>query len=337
MDRPAVAVPGGPQARRGRRAAGLDRRAGRGGAGTGGRGDHHRRRHLDRPAPPRAVAGAARRSSACSASAPPSCAATRPAGCRSTSSTTCATPSSSGCSASTSPRTTACRPASSVSRASSDVALIQGLLSFLPIVLGNLVLLVVALVVMVILSPPLTAGGGADPAGDADRRPAAAHGRLPRDVGRPAARRRGGRRGRRGGDRRAGGQGVRAGGARAAPPGRLRRRPVPVADAADPPAGAVHADAAGHPRAGPGGGARLRRLAGDRGPDDARHASSRSRPTWCSWWRRCGCSPGCSRSASRPGPAASASSTCSTPSRSSSTAPTPARWRWPTASCASTA
>jgi ATP-binding cassette subfamily B protein len=44
-----------------------------------------------------------------------------------------------------------------VSRASSDVALIQGLLSFLPIVLGNLVLLVLALVVMVILSPPLTA------------------------------------------------------------------------------------------------------------------------------------------------------------------------------------
>jgi ATP-binding cassette, subfamily B, bacterial len=44
-----------------------------------------------------------------------------------------------------------------VSRASSDVALIQGLLSFLPIVLGNLVLLVLALVVMVILSPALTA------------------------------------------------------------------------------------------------------------------------------------------------------------------------------------
>lgn len=44
-----------------------------------------------------------------------------------------------------------------VSRASSDVTLIQGLLSFLPIVLGNLVLLVLALGVMLVLSPPLTA------------------------------------------------------------------------------------------------------------------------------------------------------------------------------------
>ncbi|HEY8545113.1 MAG TPA: ABC transporter ATP-binding protein [Acidimicrobiales bacterium] len=43
-----------------------------------------------------------------------------------------------------------------VSRSSSDVALIQGLLSFLPIMLGNLVLVVVALVVMAVLSPPLT-------------------------------------------------------------------------------------------------------------------------------------------------------------------------------------
>ncbi|HLM63446.1 MAG TPA: ABC transporter ATP-binding protein [Acidimicrobiales bacterium] len=43
-----------------------------------------------------------------------------------------------------------------VSRASSDVALIQGLLSFLPIMLGNALLVVLALVVMVVLSPPLT-------------------------------------------------------------------------------------------------------------------------------------------------------------------------------------
>ncbi|MEY2420268.1 MAG: ATP-binding cassette, subfamily bacterial [Acidimicrobiaceae bacterium] len=43
-----------------------------------------------------------------------------------------------------------------VSRANSDVGLLQGLLMFLPIMLGNVVLLVVALVVMVILSPPLT-------------------------------------------------------------------------------------------------------------------------------------------------------------------------------------
>ena len=43
-----------------------------------------------------------------------------------------------------------------VSRASSDVALIQGVLSFLPIMIGNALLLVIALVVMVVLSPPLT-------------------------------------------------------------------------------------------------------------------------------------------------------------------------------------
>ena len=43
-----------------------------------------------------------------------------------------------------------------VSRASTDLGLVQGLLAFLPIMLGNVVLLVVALVVMVILSPLLT-------------------------------------------------------------------------------------------------------------------------------------------------------------------------------------
>src|SRR6185295_306585 len=43
-----------------------------------------------------------------------------------------------------------------VSRASSDVGLIQGLLSFMPIMLGNLVLLVLALIIMMILSPALT-------------------------------------------------------------------------------------------------------------------------------------------------------------------------------------
>ena len=43
-----------------------------------------------------------------------------------------------------------------VSRASSDVALLQGLLSFLPIMSGNFVGLIVAFVVMMFLSPPLT-------------------------------------------------------------------------------------------------------------------------------------------------------------------------------------
>ncbi len=43
-----------------------------------------------------------------------------------------------------------------VSRASSDTALIQGLLTFLPIMLGNVVLLVVALIVMLATSAKLT-------------------------------------------------------------------------------------------------------------------------------------------------------------------------------------
>jgi len=43
-----------------------------------------------------------------------------------------------------------------VSRASSDLGLIQALLSFLPIMLGNAVMLILSLVIMAILSPPLT-------------------------------------------------------------------------------------------------------------------------------------------------------------------------------------
>jgi ATP-binding cassette subfamily B protein len=43
-----------------------------------------------------------------------------------------------------------------VSRASSDVGLLQGLLSFLPLMLGNLIMTIVAFVVMFVLSPPLT-------------------------------------------------------------------------------------------------------------------------------------------------------------------------------------
>jgi ATP-binding cassette subfamily B protein len=43
-----------------------------------------------------------------------------------------------------------------VSRASSDLALIQVLLSFLPLATGNVVLLVLSFVVMLVLSPPLT-------------------------------------------------------------------------------------------------------------------------------------------------------------------------------------
>ncbi|MDP9401922.1 MAG: ABC transporter ATP-binding protein/permease [Actinomycetota bacterium] len=43
-----------------------------------------------------------------------------------------------------------------VSRASSDVALVQGLLAFLPLTTGNVLLLVLSLVIMVVLSPLLT-------------------------------------------------------------------------------------------------------------------------------------------------------------------------------------
>ncbi|MGZ6910009.1 MAG: ABC transporter ATP-binding protein [Acidimicrobiia bacterium] len=43
-----------------------------------------------------------------------------------------------------------------VSRASSDLGLLQGLLAFLPIIVGNLVMLVLSVVVMLFLSPPLT-------------------------------------------------------------------------------------------------------------------------------------------------------------------------------------
>ena len=43
-----------------------------------------------------------------------------------------------------------------VSRAGSDVTLVQGLLAFLPLMSGNLVMLVVSLVIMAVLSPLLT-------------------------------------------------------------------------------------------------------------------------------------------------------------------------------------
>lgn len=43
-----------------------------------------------------------------------------------------------------------------VSRSSSDLAIVQGLLAFLPIIVGNLVMLVVSLVIMTVLSPLLT-------------------------------------------------------------------------------------------------------------------------------------------------------------------------------------
>src|SRR5664279_624917 len=43
-----------------------------------------------------------------------------------------------------------------VSRAGSDIMLIQGLLQFLPIVIGNIIMFVISLGIMLYLSPPLT-------------------------------------------------------------------------------------------------------------------------------------------------------------------------------------
>ena len=81
------------------------------------------------------------------------------------------------------------------------------------------------------------------------------------------------------------------------------------------------------PALGPGRRARARRVAGDPGRDQRSARSSPSRPTSCSSSRRCGCSRCCSPSASRPGPAPSASSSCSTPTRSSPRSPTPSSSR----------
>ena len=54
---------------------------------------------------------------------------------------------------STSRTLTACRPGQLVARANSDSMLVQGLLSFLPIMSGNILMLVLALAVMVYLPP----------------------------------------------------------------------------------------------------------------------------------------------------------------------------------------
>ena len=56
---------------------------------------------------------------------------------------------------STSPTSTGCRPASSSARANSDSTLVQGLLSFFPIMSGNVLLMLVSLAIMLYLSPLL--------------------------------------------------------------------------------------------------------------------------------------------------------------------------------------
>ena len=110
-----------------------------------------------------------------------------------------------------------------VSRASSDVGLLQGILSFLPITAGNLVTLIVSVVVMAVLSPILTAVAlVAVPAllivMVRLRLP-----RVPGQLGRAAAGRRGGRGRRGGGLGGPGGEGLRPG----APHDRRPDRPAP--------------------------------------------------------------------------------------------------------------
>ena len=154
-----------------------------------------------------------------------------------------------------------------VSRASSDLALVQALLSFLPLATGNVVLLVLSLVVMLVLSPLLTLVVLAIVPALLFVSLRLRRVDVPGAVGRAAARRRGGRRRRRGRHRRAGRQGLRPGGPRARPAHRRRRGPLPLAGAHGAPAGAVPVGAAGDPGARPGRGARARRVAGDPGRD----------------------------------------------------------------------
>ncbi len=111
-----------------------------------------------------------------------------------------------------------------VSRASTDLGLVQGLLAFLPIMLGNLVLLDRGPRGHGDPLPAAHPGGGGHAAAAAGRVAAAAGPGLPGHLGRPAAGRRGGRCGRRGRHRGAGGEGLRAGGPGARPPGRRRLR-----------------------------------------------------------------------------------------------------------------
>ena len=170
-----------------------------------------------------------------------------------------------------------------VSRASSDTALIQGLLSFLPIMLGNVVLLVVALVVMFVLSPQLTLVALlAIPAmlfvamrlrktifpasWDAQQRAAEVAGVVDEAVT---------------GVRVVKGFGQET--ARARRPRGRGSRPLPVTGATRPAHRPLHADHAVDPGARTGRGARLRRVARASTATCRSAHCSRSRRTSCSW------------------------------------------------------
>ena len=163
-----------------------------------------------------------------------------------------------------------------VSRSISDITMVQGLLSMVPMLMGNLVLFAGSLVAMAFLSPLLTlialaVGPALWFVSLASRRtlfPASW------DAQQQAAGRGGG--GRRGGDRGAGGEGLRPGGAgdRAARGG--QRRAVRLPGAGGPAARPLQPGPAGDPGAGPGGGAGAGRLAG---PARAPSAWARSWPS----------------------------------------------------------
>ena len=148
-----------------------------------------------------------------------------------------------------------------VSRSISDLTMIQSLLSMVPMLMGNAVLFVGSLIAMAFLSPLLTLVALAvGPALWFIARGLPAH-PVPGQLGRAAAGGRDRRGGRRGRDRGAGGEGLRAGGA-GGPADRAGQHPAVrlpgPGGAADSP---LQPGAAGHPGAGPGGGARARRLA----------------------------------------------------------------------------
>ena len=191
-----------------------------------------------------------------------------------------------------------------VSRASSDVGMMLAILSIVPILLGNVVLLVVSLIVMAVLSPPLTLiallmvplllvtglkmRNAVFPATwDAQQRAGEVAGVVDEAV-----------------------TGVRVVKGFGQEERELRHLagtaegPLQVAHPAGADPGAVHADAVVDPGPRPGRRARLRRLAGDRRAHLARHVPRLLVVPGPDGRRRCGCWPRRWRSPSRRGPAA---------------------------------
>ena len=210
-------------------------------------------------------------------SSSPTSAASEAAASRSTCSTTCAPRSSPSCNDSTSRATTRWQTGQLVSRASSDVALVQGFLQFLPIGVANILLFIVSFAVMLWLSPLLSLVMLAVAPAAALHRDEAAHIGVPGELGRAAEgrRRRQRRRGRR--HRRARREGLRAGAPRARPPHRSLAGDVRVARSSREHPGPAPARDADDPRVRSGRGARAS-AAGSRSTATSRSArSSRSR------------------------------------------------------------